>query len=287
MNFKTLATFVLVALGLFSPSFAQDERVQIKDFIVEHRGLDNIRGEIVPINIDEIKKKINFFIDEKYPDVVKFTDNIIWDAYHTFTSHSYRRHYHSFIARVIINELDEIRFIEVDYNPYSKTVSGPYKWSIYEEDFYVDPFYLERERRKPDLVALEIANQEQKPTLEDLTREHANYVQMIEEKNNGQNELVPLNINRINKMVKNFVRENFDNVEYTRNIIWNSYSTFISPYSKHHYHSFIAQVRVKGFRQRKYIEVFYNPLTEKISSDFVWDDENGKFYRPLNDLETK
>ena len=37
-------------------------------------------------------------------------------------------------------QLDEIRFIEVDYNPYSKTVTGPYKWSIYEEDFYVDPF---------------------------------------------------------------------------------------------------------------------------------------------------
>lgn len=287
MKFKILAALVLGAFGFFTQGYAQDERVHIKDFIVEHRGLDNIQGEIVPINIDEIKKKINFFIDEKYPDVVKFTDNIIWDAYNTFTSHSYRRHYHSFIARVIINELDEIRFIEVDYNPYSKTVTGPYVWSIYEEDFFIDPYYLERERRKPDLVALEIANQEQKPSLEDLIGEHANYVQMIEEKNNGQNELVPLNINRINKLIKTYVKDNYSNVDYTRNIIWNSYSTFISPYSKHHYHSFIAQVRVKGYRQRKYIEVFYNPVTQKISSDFKWDDEKGKFYRPLAEVQTE
>ena len=70
-------------------------------------------------------------------------------------------------------------------------------------------------------------------------------------------------------------------MEYTRNIVWKSYSTFISPYSSHHFHVFLVQVKVKGIRSIKYLEVFYNPLTNVTKGDFRWEEENEKFARPI------
>ena len=67
------------------------------------------------------------------------------------------------------------------------------------------------------------------------------------EKNRGQNNSVPLEVKNINQLVVNYVQANFDIVEYTRNVTWNSYSTFNSPYSSHHYHTFLAHVKVKEF----------------------------------------
>lgn len=259
---------------------AQQTGVVIEDFITEHDGIDTRSGEIVPINIDEIKRKINFYIDEKFPQIVRYIDNIIWDSYSTFTSNSLRRHSHSFIVRVVIDKEDDIRFIDVNYNPYNKIVTGNYLWT--NEGFKIDEDFILLEQKKPDLVDLEIANQEQKPTLTDINAEHSNFMKMIQQKNNGNNGLVPVNVNEINQKIRVYIKANYDTVEYTRNIIWNSYSTFMSPYSMHHYHSFIAQVKVKGYRQVRYIEIFFNPAKNNVISDFKWSEEKENFIRLKN-----
>ena len=70
------------------PASAQDNnQVVFEDFIEQHEGLDNSAGELIRINIDEIERKIRFYIEEKFPKIVENTDNILWDAYH-FTSHT-------------------------------------------------------------------------------------------------------------------------------------------------------------------------------------------------------
>ena len=77
-----LAIFIVVTL--VSTATAQDKKVVIEDFIKQHEGFEeNADGEIIPINIKEINKKIRFFIDEKFPNV-EYTRNIIWDSYETF-----------------------------------------------------------------------------------------------------------------------------------------------------------------------------------------------------------
>ena len=271
--------FLFLCVGMQSIAQGLKIDVTIDDFITEHEGLDHQNGEIVPININEIKRKIRFFIEEKYPDVVEVTDNIIWDAYHTYTSHSSRYHYHTFIVRAIVKNTDRIKFVEVKYNPFNQLVYGDFRWDNENQTFYLEEEALRKERNKPDLIMLEIANQSSTPSLKDIVSEHEGFLQMIRLKNQGQNGLVPLDVETINGQIKAHVNDKYKNIEYTRNIIWNSYTTFMSPYSKHHYHSFIAQVKVKGIRIIKYLELFYNPVSKRVTSDFVWVEEEQEFLR--------
>ncbi len=85
---------------------------------------------------------------------------------------------------------------------------------------------------------------------------------------NEAGEIDPINDKEINKKVKFFIEEKFLNVEYTRNIIWDSYETFLSPFDRYHYHTYIVQVKVEEVDRLKYIEVKYNPNTDKIESNF-------------------
>ena len=72
-------------------------------------------------------------------------------------------------------------------------------------------------------------------------------------------------------------------MEYTRNVIWNSYNTFVSPFDRFHFHTFIAQVKVEGIDKLKYLEVFYNPVSDKIITDFKWIPEENQFNRVIGE----
>jgi hypothetical protein len=56
----------------------------------------------------------------------------------------------------------------------------------------------------------------------------------------------------------------------------------LSPFDKYNFHVFIAQVKVQGINRLKYLEVFYNPVTEKITTDFEWITEDEEFFRVVN-----
>ncbi|MBT3443477.1 MAG: hypothetical protein HN443_00370, partial [Flavobacteriaceae bacterium] len=280
MKFGFYALFISLVLLTNTVVSAQQERVKIEDFITEHQGFEeNDAGEITPINIKEINKKIRFFVEERYPEIVEFTRNIIWDSYKTFLSPSDIYHYHSFIAQVKVIGLDRLKYVEVRYNPFFKKVTGDFEWIPEDEEFYLIEEKEEKENNAPDLKELGISIQEQKSSLEDFTTEHQGFLDVIERKNLKDSEIVPINVKEINKSIRAFVGSNFANVEYTRNIIWDSYTSFISPFDKFHYHNFIAQVKVKDIKRLKYLEVFYNPLNEKVSSDFVWIETDEEFFR--------
>lgn len=280
MKFSVFSLFISLALFCSTEVSAQQQRVKIEDFIIEHQGFEeNEAGEITPINIKEINKKIRFFVEERYPEIVEYTRNIIWDSYKTFLSPSDIYHYHTFIAQVKVNDLDRLKYVEVMYNPFTKKVKGDFEWIPEDEEFYLIDEKEEKKSNAADLIELGISNQEQKPGLGDFVSEHQGFLDVMERKNLKESEIVPINVIEINKAVRAFVKSTFGNVEYTRNIIWDSYSTFISPFDKFHHHNFIAQVKVKDVKRLKYLDVFYNPKTQKVTSDFVWIESDEEFFR--------
>lgn len=113
--------------------------------------------------------------------------------------------------------------------------------------------------------------QEKRVSIDDFVTEHNG----LEENKDG--EIVPINDREINKKIRFFIEERYDNVEYTRNIIWDSYETFISPYDRFHLHTFIVQVKVMDVKRLKYLEVNYDPNTKLIDSTFEWDEEVQEF----------
>ena len=283
MRFHLLISFLFAVLLSFSVK-AQLITVKIDDFVSQHNGFEeNNEGEINPINLKEINKRIRFFVEEKYPKIVEFTRNIIWDSYGTFLSPSERYHSHTFIVQVKVSEVDRLKYLEVHYDPYEKKVTGNFEWIEEDEEFYLVKDGIEEQKLLPNLKELEISNQDQRPNLSDFIDEHQGFISEIERLDLSENEIVPLNVSKINKLIRSFNDSNYSNVEYTRNIIWDSYTTFLSPFDKYNFHVFIAQVKVEGLDRLKYLEVFYNPVTEKITTDFEWIAEDEEFFRVVDD----
>ncbi len=50
---------------------------------------------------------------------------------------------------------------------------------------------------------------------------------------------------------------------------------------------FIAQVKVEGIKRLKYLEVFYNPTNEKVTTDFQWIADDEEFFRVPKSEESK
>ncbi len=286
MGFR-ISIFILLVTFVLKPALGQIVTVKIEDFVTQHNGFEeNEEGEINPINLKEINKRIRFFIEEKYPKIVDFTRNIIWDSYGTFLSPSDRYHSHTFIVQVKVKDVDRLKYLEVQYDPYEKKVTGNFQWIPEDEEFYLVDEQVEEQKLLPNLKELEISNHDKKPSLNDFLNEHQGFIDERDRLNLSENEIVPINVAKINKLIRSFNDSNYSNVEYTRNIIWDSYTTFLSPFDKYNFHVFIAQVKVEGKNRLKYLEVFYNPATEKITTDFEWIESDEEFFRVVKAQES-
>ena len=286
MRFR-ISIFTLLLTFMLKSALGQIVTVKIEDFVTQHNGFEeNEEGEINPINLKEINKRIRFFIEEKYPKIVDFTRNIIWDSYGTFLSPSDRYHSHTFIVQVKVKGVDRLKYLEVQYDPYEKKVTGNFQWIPEDEEFYLVDEQVEEQKLLPNLKELEISNHDKKPSLNDFLNEHQGFIDERDRLNLSENEIVPINVAKINKLIRSFNDTNYSNVEYTRNIIWDSYTTFLSPFDKYNFHVFIAQVKVEGINRLKYLEVFYNPATEKITTDFEWIESDEEFFRVVKVQES-
>lgn len=286
MRFR-ISIFILFATIMSKNSLGQIVTVKIEDFVTQHNGFEeNEEGEINPINLKEINKRVRFFIEEKYPKIVDFTRNIIWDSYGTFLSPSDRYHSHTFIVQVKVTDVDRLKYLEVQYDPYEKKVTGNFQWIPEDEEFYLVDEQVLEQKLLPNLKELELSNHDKKPSLNDFISEHQGFIDERDRLNLSENEIVPINVAKINKLIRSFNDTNYSNVEYTRNIIWDSYTTFLSPFDKYNFHVFIAQVKVEGINRLKYLEVFYNPATEKITTDFEWIESDEEFFRVVKAQES-
>ena len=90
-------------------------------------------------------------------------------------------------------------------------------------------------------------------------------------------------LSKINSLISEYLKKNYSNVEFVMNIVFDSYHTFISAYDKYHYYTFVVQVKLAGKSIPYFIEVFYNPKSEVVNSDFLWSNERDTFYRPVQD----
>ena len=123
---------------------------------------------------------------------------------------------------------------------------------------------------------------DKKVSLEDFVKEHQGFVE------NDAGEIDPINVKEINKIVKFLVEEKFTAPEHTRNIIWDSYETYVSPFSRWHKHTFIVQVKMENVERYKYVEVTYNPLTQKADTEYSWvQDKEDFFVLDEDELEEK
>ena len=109
------------------------------------------------------------------------------------------------------------------------------------------------------------------PEINDFIEQHSGFEE------NDAGEITPLNEKEINKVIKFKIESEFPQVEIIRNIIWDSYSTFVSPFKKYHYHTFIVQVKMPDVDRFRYLDVKYDPHKKEAETDFAWNKELGDF----------
>lgn len=109
------------------------------------------------------------------------------------------------------------------------------------------------------------------PEINDFVVQHNGFEE------NDAGEITPLNEKEINKLIKFQIEADFPEVEIIRNIIWDSYTTFVSPFQKYHFHNFIVQVKMPDVERYRYVDVKYDPFSKKASTDYTWSKEMGDF----------
>lgn len=271
---------LFISLLFFNLSQAQLVPIKIKDFIDQHNSFEqNDAGEVNAINDKEINKLIRFFIQGKFYGLVELTSSIVWDSYETFISPTNRYHYSKFIVQVKVKNIERLKYLQVFYDPHEKKVDSYFEWDPRDEEFNLLEDQVLAQKKIPNLKKLEISNQDNIPDINDFILQHQGFIDERERLNLSEKEIVPINAANINKLIRSFNNSNFSNLEYTRNVIWNSYETFVSPFDRYHFHTFIAQVKVKGIDRLKYLEVFYNPVSDKITTDFKWIADEKEYIR--------
>ncbi|MFL2587621.1 MAG: hypothetical protein ACJ0QA_02375 [Flavobacteriaceae bacterium] len=271
---------IFISLLFINISQAQLSSIKIKDFIDQHNSFEqNDAGEVNAINDKEINKLIRFFIQEKFYGLVELTRSIVWDSYETFISPTKRNQLSKYIIQVKVKDVERLKYLEVLYNPHEKKVDTNFEWDSRDEEFNLLNEQALAQKKIPNLFKLEISNQDDIPNINEFILQHQGFIDEIERLNLSEKEIVPINAANINELIRSFNNSNFTNLEYTRNVIWNSYNTFVSPFDRYHFHTFIAQVKVEGIDRLKYLEVFYNPVNDKITSDFKWSDDKNEYLR--------
>lgn len=271
---------IFILLLFINISQAQLSSIKIKDFIDQHNSFEqNDAGEVNAINDKEINKLIRFFIQEKFYGLVELTRSIVWDSYETFISPTKRNQLSKYIIQVKVKDVERLKYLEVLYNPHEKKVDTNFEWDSRDEEFNLLNEQALAQKKIPNLFKLEISNQDDIPNINEFILQHQGFIDEIERLNLSEKEIVPINAANINELIRSFNNSNFTNLEYTRNVIWNSYNTFVSPFDRYHFHTFIAQVKVEGIDRLKYLEVFYNPVNDKITSDFKWSDDKNEYLR--------
>ena len=108
------------------------------------------------------------------------------------------------------------------------------------------------------VTTLSWSQNSQMPVINDFVIQHNDFEE------NEAGEITPLNEKEINKIIWFKVEADFPDVELIRNIIWDSYTTFVSPFKKYHYHTFIVQVKMSDVDRYRYVDVKFDPFEKKV-----------------------
>lgn len=278
---------VFYFLSLFDLFSQEGEFIKIENFIFNTDRLKkNEMGIIIPQLDRNLNDRIEFFILETFDGVIEDSKNIIWQSYKTTTNPILKSHNMTFTVRVSIrnnNQNIEHRYIEVDYFPSTGDINTNYIWDRDKRNFRLSDQEKERRSYLPSLSNLKIENQSEKPSAEDILNEYKQLLNGINENFIYFNKAKQDDLSKINSLISEYLKKNYSNVEFVMNIVFDSYHTFISAYDKYHYYTFVVQVKLAGKSIPYFIEVFYNPKSEVVNSDFMWSNDRDTFYRPVQD----
>ena len=278
---------VFYFLSLFNLFSQEGEFIKIENFIFNTDRLKkNEMGIIIPQLDRNLNDRIEFFILETFDGVIEDSKNIIWQSYETTTNPILKSHNMTFTVRVSIrnnNQNIEHRYIEVDYFPSTGDINTNYIWDRDKRNFRLSDEEKERRSYLPSLSNLKIENQSEKPSAEDILNEYKQLLNGINDNFIYFNKAKQDDLSKINSLISEYLKKNYSNVEFVMNIVFDSYHTFISAYDKYHYYTFVVQVKLAGKSIPYFIEVFYNPKSEVVNSDFLWSNERDTFYRPVQD----
>ena len=278
---------VFYFLSLFNLFSQEGEFIKIENFIFNTDRLKkNEMGIIIPQLDRNLNDRIEFFILETFDGVIEDSKNIIWQSYQTVTNPILKSHNMTFTVRVSIrnnNQNIEHRYLEVDYFPSTGDLKTNYIWDRDKRNFRLSDQEIERRSYLPSLSNLKIENQSEKPSAEDILYEYKQLLNGINDNFIYFNKAKQDDLNKINSLISEYLKNNYSNVEFVMNIVFDSYHTFISAYDKYHYYTFVVQVKLAGKSIPYFIEVFYNPKSEVVNSDFMWSNDRDTFYRPVQD----
>jgi len=278
---------VFYFLSLFNLFSQEGEFIKIENFIFNTDRLKkNEMGIIIPQLDRNLNDRIEFFILETFDGVIEDSKNIIWQSYETTTNPILKSHNMTFTVRVSIrnnNQNIEHRYIEVDYFPSTGDINTNYIWDRDKRNFRLSDQEKERRSYLPSLSNLKIENQSEKPSAEDILNEYKQLLNGINDNFIYFNKAKQDDLSKINSLISEYLKKNYSDVEFVMNIVFDSYHTFISAYDKYHYYTFVVQVKLAGKSIPYFIEVFYNPKSEVVNSDFLWSNERDTFYRPVQD----
>ena len=280
MKIKICFLFFTVLFSNTNLYTQEGEYISIENFIYRHQQFTVNQNSIIVPPVDRfINNRISFFIEEKFKDVVKSTRNVIWESYQSKINTLFRSQKLVFSIRVQLNKTNELRYLEVDYLPSSDEISTPYIWDKKSRSFILKNEVIVGEKYNPDLQSLKIDNQDQKAKINDMIVEHKSFLAGMSNNTVYYNKSKETELKEIYKKITSFSKNQYGNIDFLMNISWDSYNTFVSAYDTYHYHTFVVQVKVKNINRNKFLEVYYNPVYDRVTSDFIWNDSSQQYSR--------
>ena len=280
MKIKICFLFFTVLFSNTKLYTQEGEYISIENFIYRHQQFTVNQNSIIVPPVDRfINNRISFFIEEKFKDVVKSTRNVIWESYQSKINTLFRSQKLVFSIRVQLNKTNELRYLEVDYLPSSDEISTPYIWDKKSRSFILKNEVIVGEKYNPDLQSLKIDNQDQKAKINDMIVEHKSFLAGMSNNTVYYNKSKETELKEIYKKITSFSKNQYGNIDFLMNISWDSYNTFVSAYDTYHYHTFVVQVKVKNINRNKFLEVYYNPVYDRVTSDFIWNDASQQYSR--------
>lgn len=282
---KKYYLFHLIVSFYFLPATSQDGASNtIENFIYNTELLKkNDKGVIIPQFNRTLNNRIEFHIQEYFKNIVESTNNIIWQSYETKTNSMLKSHVMTYFARVKLknsNQNNEFKYLEINHYPSTDKIDIKYIWDPQKNKFRLSDGEMERRSYLPDLKELKIQDQSTKPDINDILVEYKDLMNGVNDNIIYFNKSKSEELETINKKIIQFVSQNFTTAEYVMNISFDSYYTFLSSYDNYHYYTFVVQLKLNDSNFPRFIEVFYNPTTGIVNSDYVWNNENKEFIRP-------
>lgn len=284
LGFLNLALVLFFLLHFIETNAQEGEFIKIENFIYNTDRLKkNDKGVIIQQVDRSLNDRIEFFIEETFLGIVESSKNIIWQSYQTTTNPILKSHHVTFTVRVSLlnkNQNKEFRYLEIGYLPRTDKLYTNYIWDKQKRKFRLNDNEMERRSYLPNFSELNIENQDSKPVIDDLLLEYRALLRGVNDNFIYFNQAKEDELNSINDRVSNLILQQYPNVDFAMNIVFDSYHTFVSAYDIYHYYTFIVQVKLKGNSLPNFIEVFFNPTTGIVNSDFLWSNDRETFYRP-------